>query len=178
MSDHLKNYKDKAQIAQLAARKVKELSKDSHWHILQQITQEIESIFIAEDQSAPTHTEMRKLLEKEVTLRFQDDKEVLGILVEGIPSGYTIGKWRKKEGWNEAVWDKIKNDGLFTKERRAQVINTLYKKATDVKRPDVQAAKLWLTMSGDYSDKLDIGQDKTMEQYKEINAILHRNKSN
>jgi len=177
MSDHLKNYKDKAQIAQLATRKVKELSGDSNWHILQQITQEIESVFIAEDQSTPTHTEMKKLLEKEVTLRFQDDKEVLKILVEGIPSGYTIGKWRKKDGWDDAVWEKIKTDGLFTKERRAKVINALYKKATDPRRPDIQAAKLFLTISGDYSDKLDVTQGKTLEQYQEINKILHGNKS-
>ncbi len=37
------------------------------------------------------------------------------------------------------------------------------------------AAKLWLTLSGDYSEKIDIKQDETVEKFREINRILLSN---
>ena len=39
-----------------------------------------------------------------------------------------------------------------------------------------QAAKIWLTISGDYSDKIDV-TDKTVDTYRDINNILHGKKN-
>jgi hypothetical protein len=36
-----------------------------------------------------------------------------------------------------------------------------------------QAAKLWLTLSGDYSEKMEIN-DKTVDTFREIQSVLQR----
>ena len=59
---------------------------------------------------------------------------------------------------------------MFSAENRAQVIESLRQRAID--KSDV-AAKIWLTLSGDYSEKMEV-DNKTVETYRDINNILHR----
>jgi len=160
----------------LASQKVKKLSGDSEWTILQQIVQEIEACFIVKDQKKYSVETLRKLLIEEVELRYKEEPEVLEILTEGIPSRYSVSQWRKKSGWEEAVWGKIRGTGLFTPEKRAKVIDTLYDKATG-DRKDTTAAKIWLTLSGDYVEKGDGKASEVMDIFREINQTLHNNKS-
>jgi hypothetical protein len=82
----------------------------------------------------------------------------------------------KKDGWEEAVWKKVRGDQLFSPEKRAEVIEALRQRAIDPKKGSDSAAKLWLTMSGDYSDKMEVN-DKGLEAFREINSIIHRKKS-
>jgi len=164
--------KEKSNLKLIASRKVKELSEDSEWSILQQLVQEIEADFIVKDQKQYSVELLKKLLEEEVERRYKEEPDKLEILLDGIPSRYSISLWRKKKGWGEAIWTKIRGTGLFTSEKRAKVIESLYDKA--VQRKDTNAAKLWLTLSGDYSEKLDIRTDIIADKYKEINEILHK----
>jgi uncharacterized protein YggE len=78
------------------------------------------------------------------------------------------------DGWDEAVWSKLRSNAMFNHNNRYKVIDALLKKAIEDR--DVSAAKIWLTLSGDYSDKMDINTDKRVETYREINSILLNNK--
>jgi len=170
-----KQTQEKAKIKSLAAQRVKELSGDSDWTILQQIVQEIESDFIVREQKQYSVEKLRELLTEEVELRYNDDETLKQELLDGIPSRYAISLWRKKKGWEEAVWGKIKDTGLFTPEKRAAVIRALYEKATTTK--DTNAAKLYLTLSGDYVEKGDGRSSDVMDIFREINQQLHKNKT-
>lgn len=166
-----KERKEKAQVKMMATKKVRELSGDSKWSILQQIAQEILATYVIQDQKPPSLRQLREDLIKEVENRYSDQPDVKQILMDGVPSIQTIKVWRQANGWEEAVWDKIKDNGVFTKERRTKLLMALYDRA--LKKSD-NAAKLWLTLSGDYSEKLDIKQDNTLDKFREINNVLHK----
>lgn len=166
-------------VKKLAAAQVKELTKelvgaDSEWTILQIILQEIIATFICKDVTKPSVEKLVALLHEEVELRYVDDDRVRKILIDGIPSRVAVSMWIKKDGWDEAVWQRIKTAGLFTAERRASIIDALYQRGKD--KSDT-AAKLWLTMSGDYSEKMDISSDSTVDQFREIQQALFKKKN-
>jgi len=160
-------------VKKLAAAQVKHLTQeivgDSDWTLLQIILQEIVATFICEDKPRPSVEKLVEFLSEEVELRYKEDERVKDILLAGIPSRVAVSVWLKKEGWDEAVWQSIKSSGLFTAERRASIIDALYQRGKD--KSDT-AAKLWLTMSGDYSDKLDVSSDNTIDQFREIQQAL------
>jgi hypothetical protein len=149
-------------------------NQDSEWTIVQEIYQDVVAahIIINPDKLPPV-TQMVEELKKEIELRYAEDEELRKLLLDSVPEPRAIRIWQKKEGWEEAVWKRIKSDKLFSAEKRAQVIESLRKRAID---NSDQAAKLWLTLSGDYSDKVEVN-DKTIETFREINSILHKNKS-
>ena len=165
---------EKSTIKLEAIRAVKALDNgDSKWNLVQDILQDIMAGYIVANPNAqPPVTEMREHLLKEINLRHKDEEDLKNLLIESVPEVRSIRKWVKKEGWEEAVWDKIRGDQLFSPANRAQVLEAVRTRAID--KSD-QAAKLWLTISGDYSDKLDV-TDKTVETYREINNILHKKK--
>jgi hypothetical protein len=155
-----------------AVRAVKKLSNgNSPWTIPQEILQEvIAGHTVANPDSIPPITQMTEELKKEIAARYVDDPETRDLLLESIPEVRSIRLWVKKEGWDEAVWQKVRGDRLFSADKRAQVIESLRQRAID--KSDV-AAKIWLTLSGDYSEKMEI-DNKTVDTYREINNILHR----
>lgn len=153
-----------------AVRAARELvNEGSEWNILQEIMQEIQATYIVIDaKTMPDAVKLTEQLTEEVEKRYQDEPEKQKILLDGIPNVRSIRQWFKKEGWEEAVWTKIRSDNLFSSEKRAEVIESLRLRA--IKRSDV-AAKLWLTMSGDYNEKLEVN-DKTIDTFREINSII------
>ena len=155
-------------------RAVRKLSSpDSKWSITQEILQEIHSAYIVADPNKrPSLNKMSEELKKEIEIRYDEDPELKKLLIDSIPSIASIGKWLKKEGWEDAVWKKIRSDNLFSPEKRAQVIESLRARALD--KSD-SAAKIWLTLSGDYSEKMEVN-DKSLDSYREINSILHKKK--
>ena len=155
-----------------AVRAARELSNEgSQWNILQEIMQEIQASYIVVDaKTMPDTPKLAEQLKEEVERRYEDDPEKQKILLDGIPHVRSIRQWFKKDGWEEAVWSKIRTDQLFSSEKRAEVIESLRLRA--IKRSDV-AAKLWLTMSGDYSEKMEVN-DKTLDAFREINSVLQR----
>jgi len=160
-----------------AVRQARELKNEgSEWTILQEIMQEIMASYIVVDaKTMPDTTKLAEKLKEEVERRFEDEPNKRQTLLDGIPNVRSIRQWLKKEGWDEAVWSKIRTDQLFSSEKRAEVIESLRLRALN--RSDV-AAKLWLTMSGDYSEKMEVN-DKTIDTFREINSIiLGKNKKN
>lgn len=174
-----------AEEAEEIARKAKEKSKReeyklalaSHsnagkWHILQEFLIEIQADGKLKEglgQKYPTFEEQLYLLHKKVEVEFKDDPNTIAILNGGVTHKTSLQQWTKLAGWNDAVIDKMKSYGLFTPQKRAEVIEAVRSKA--VKDGDTAAAKVWLTMSGDYSDKVQV-DDQKFEKYKEyINSL-------
>lgn len=165
---------EKAAAKQEAIKAVKKLSTDSKWFLTQEILQEIQAGYtVVDPDKLPPVTQMIEDLKKEVEARYSDDPDIKEVILESIPGIQSVRAWLKKEGWDEAVWKKVRADKLFSSDKRAQVIESLRLRA--IERSDV-AAKIWLTLSGDYSEK-DQADNKTIDAYREINSILHSKKS-
>lgn len=173
MSDE--NNQDEKRVARLEALKaVKALdNSDSPWTLTQEIFQDIVAgHVVANPDKLPPVTQMREQLLKEIEARYKDEDELKDLLIESVPEARTIRKWMKKDGWEDSVWDKIRGDQLFSPANRAQMLEAL--RVRGLTKSD-QAAKIWLTISGDYSEKLDV-TDKTVDKFREINSILHKKK--
>jgi hypothetical protein len=177
-AEHLRLYKEEATAAsaeQTAAyHNVKKLSnKNSNWTITQELLQEIMAAHtVANPERLPPLTEMVIQLKEEIEKRYQDDPAIKDVLLKSIPAMRSVREWVKKEGWDEAVWGYVRAEGLFSAANRAKVIKALGDRAID--RSDA-AAKIWLTLSGDYSEKMEV-DNKSADMYREINSILHGNK--
>lgn len=155
-----------------AVRAAKALQRDgSNWTVVQEVLQEIiASYIVVNPDKIPPVTHLVEDLRKEVEARYVDDAESQKLLLDSIPEPRAIRLWLKKDGWDEAVWGKIRTEKLFSSEKRAQVIESLRVRAMD--KSDM-AAKLWLTLSGDYSEKMEIN-DKTIDTFREIQSVLQR----
>lgn len=158
-----------------AIKTVKELTKDSPWTIPQDILQEVVAGYtVADPNNIPKTPKLVEDLKQEINRRYDYDPALRDTLLLSIPNDHRyIREWMKKDGWEEAIWSKVRMDGLFNSSKRAEVIESLRKRAID--RSDV-AAKIWLTLSGDYSEKSSETDSKTVDTYREINKILHGNK--
>lgn len=158
-----------------AVKAVRRLSNgDSPWTIPQEILQEIQAghIVVNPDKRVPI-TQMLEELKTEIEARYSEDEELKNLLLESLPEARQVRMWVKKDGWDDAVWTKVRGDKLFSADKRAQVIESLRLRAID--KSDV-AAKIWLTLSGDYSEKMEVN-DKTVDTFREINSILHKKKN-
>jgi hypothetical protein len=177
-ADHLRLYKEEATAASAAQaeayQNVKKISnKNSNWTITQELLQEIMAAHtVADPEKLPPLTDMVEQLKEEIERRYQDEPGMKDILLKSIPAMRSVREWVKKEGWDEAVWGYIRVEGLFSAANRAKVIKALGERAID--RSDA-AAKIWLTLSGDYSEKMEV-DNKSVDIYREINSILHNNK--
>lgn len=173
LTDDKAEYAEKAVQKMSVVRAVKKLSNEnSQWTLTQEILQEIiASHVVANPDKLPKIPQLMGELKKEIEARYDDDKELKELLLESVPAARSIREWVKKEGWEDAIWDKIRRTGLFTSEKRAEMINALFTRGARGK--DTQAAKIWLTLSGDYVEKIE-ANDKTADTYREINKILHK----
>jgi len=153
-----------------ARRAVKQLSGNAEWDLVQETLQEIiASHTIANPEVLPRVPQLIRELELEIKKRYKLEEELQKLLLESIPKVASIRAWMKKDGWGEAIWKKIQETGLFTHENRMEMINALHKRGVE---RDTSAAKIWLTLSGDYTDKVDF-TDGTLEKFREINKVLH-----
>jgi len=153
-----------------AYRTIKKLSgDDSKWTLTQELLQEIMAGHtISNPDKLPALTVMVEELKKEINSRYIDDPSLQKALLDSIPAMRSVREWVKKDGWDDAIWGYVRGDGLFTASKRAQVIESLRTRALD--KSDV-AAKIWLTLSGDYSEKMEV-DNKSVDMYREINNIL------
>lgn len=160
----------------LVYKRLEAMQGDSEWNLVQQIAQDIEAYYVASNEKRPNLDKMLELIPIEIQKKYPAEvtefSEIRELLLEGVPSRPTMHKWRNKKGWDDAVWAKIRGSGLFTADKRSHVIGKLYEQATD---GNTTAAKLWLTLSGDYQEKGDT-KNETVEAFREINNILHGGK--
>ncbi len=152
------------------------VSNQGKWHLLQEFMLEIQADAKLKQglgQRFPTQNELLELLKKKIQVEFKDDSITMNALILCVPTHQALSKWSKISGWTDAITDKMKKFGIFTAENRAEVMEALRQKA--VKEGDTQAAKIWLTMSGDYTDKVDV-TDTKFEKYKEYANTLNMKK--
>lgn len=173
LSPELAEKADKAIEKRNNVRAIKSLSPaDSKWTIIQDIMQEIVATYTVQNpDSLPKSKQLVEDLHNEIKSRYENDEVTRELLIKAIPSDVSVRAWFKSEGWEEAVWEKAKASGLFTKERRASMISALYTRG--VTKSDV-AAKMYLTMSGDYSERADGEKDRVADTFREINKLLHK----
>jgi len=155
-----------------AVRKMK--NEDSEYDLLQETLQDIQAAHIVRDPNAsPPVTQLVKELKEEIEHRYDDDEELKKLLLEAVPSARSVRQWLKRDGWEEAVWQRIRADKLFSPAKRSEVIQALHYRA---KTKSDMAAKIYLTLSGDYVEKAEIN-DKTVDQFREISKVFYRKKS-
>lgn len=158
-----------------AVRAAKALQNpNSQWTVLQEVLQDIiAGHIVVNPDKVPPATKLVDELKTEVETRYADDPEAKDILIASIPQPRAVREWLKKDGWEDAVWSRIRGEQLFSHDKRAQVIESLRVRA--IEKSDV-AAKIWLTLSGDYTEEKQ-ASDKTVDTFREINNILHKKKN-
>lgn len=167
---------EKSVVKLAAVKAVRMLNPDSRWTLLQEMLQEVQAMHVVLNPEArPSIASMIGELRTKVDDEYEEDPELKQLLLDAIPSRISVYHWTKKEGWQDAVWSKIKDKGQFSNERRTSVMNALYQKAIT---GGTAAAKIWLVLSGDYQEKAhDNSKDKTLETFREINNLLHKKKN-
>lgn len=138
--------------------------------------QDVEAWYVIKQDKKPTLDKLVVLLNEEIESRYgspelQDVKEAL---LDAFPSRITLNKWRSLKGWDDAVWAKARSGptGMFSHDKRARIIHSLYETATT---GNVNAAKIWLTLSGDFVEKMET-KNEVVDQFREINKIIHGSK--
>ncbi len=158
----------------IAMKKAKELSGEGRWDIVEQIAQEIQAHHVLVNKGKLTAAQHIQYIKDELNSRYADQPDILEILLDAVPSGTTLGHWKKKKEWEEAVWIKLRGEGLFTPDSRAQVITKLFDQA--VQHGNVSAAKIWLTLSGDYVEKGENAKGDAMDLFRQLNEAIHSKK--
>ena len=163
-------------VEKLSHRKaVKLLSNNGSKYLLtQELLQQIQAthIVLNPGKKVPV-TQLIEELRELIKDKYGEDPETMNVLLESIPSEQTVRSWLRLPGWKESMWAIVKTEQLFSMGRRAAVIDSLFRRGVD---GDTVAAKIWLTLSGDYADKVEVNKDKAVETYREINRILHSQK--
>jgi len=158
-----------------APRHLKRLQKEKgSFTLIQQIALDIEGNYRLLEKKLSAR-ELKENIVVEIKERYKSDKPIAKELEEYVPSVQTISKWRNTKAWEPAIFGSIKDTGLFTIEKKAKIIDSIYIKATE--KNDTNAAKLWLTMSGDYVEGKDSGKSEdSMDLYREINSAIFKSK--
>lgn len=160
-----------------AVNKVKHLSVGSDWTVLQEIMQDLIASSIIKKQKPIGLIKMKEMLKTEVIQRYsaKAEENIASDLIAAIPSIGSLSRWQKLKGWEEAVWVKVRGEGMFTLDRRAKVIDALFEQATE--KGNVNAAKVFLTLSGDYVEKGEQNKkEDQMEQFREIHKAINSKK--
>lgn len=113
-----------------------------------------------------------KLLElaiEEADKRFHSEPELAKIVKEAMPGIKTIHRWVKRQDWKEEVEKRLKDESLFSLDRRAAMINMVFNRG--LKEGDMKAAEMYLKLSGDLTNKPP-QKDKGYEAYQELAESL------
>ena len=112
---------------------------------------------------------MVEIAKEEVESRFSSDPELAKIIVEALPGVKTLQRWIKRQDWKEEVEKRLKDDNLYSLDKRATVIQMIFRRAVD--ESDIKAAEMYLKLSGDLTNKPP-QKDKGYEAYQELAESL------
>lgn len=112
---------------------------------------------------------MLELAGEEIHRRFESDPELAKIIVEALPGVKTLQRWLKRQDWKEEADKRLKEDNLFSADKRAMVIRSVFNRAAH--ESDLKAAEIYLKMSGDLTNKPP-QKDKGYEAYQELAESL------
>ena len=101
--------------------------------------------------------------------RFANEPELAEIIVGALPGVKTLQRWVKRNDWKDEVEKRLKDDNLYSLDKRAKVINMIFTRAVD--DLDLKAAETYLKLSGDLTSK-PAQVDKGYEAYQELAESL------
>jgi hypothetical protein len=162
----------------LSVRKRVEALSEGSWTIPQQLLQDIQATDIVDNITTNIKVTLKEQIEKLKKLieeKYADNPDIRELFLEYLPASYAaIQHWTKKEGWEEAVMERIRSSYIFSKERRTAVIDIIYQKA--ITKGDMKAAELFCKLSGDLDTGKNPKASKEIEDYRNYNSILHKKK--
>jgi hypothetical protein len=104
----------------LAIKRIEQLSGNALWSLLEQIIHDVEAYYVLKDIKLTTD-EIISGTREEIDARYANDpeqEEVYELLKDAVPSKNTLLLWKKKRGWEEAVWAKARACFRKTEEPR------------------------------------------------------------
>lgn len=110
-----------------------------------------------------------ELAQDEIRLRFSNEPELVDIIVEALPGIKTLHRWVKRQDWKEEVEKRLKDDNLFSMDKRAAMITMVFQRG--LHEQDIKAAEMYLKLSGDLTSKPQ-QKDKGYEAYQELAESL------
>lgn len=170
-SEHLSD-KDKKRAIAVNLPKV-----HGRWNEMQNTLIDIEvgyrvKMLAGTESSFPSLPTLLSDLEVELRVRFKENQPYLDILSNNIPNKGTVSRWMKKPEWKEEVEKRLKDGNLFSLDKRAAMIENLYKKGL---AGDNKSAEMWLKMSGDLSNQPQT-KDKAVDAFKQLSESLFNGK--
>lgn len=143
------------------------------WNELQSILIDIEvgyrvKVAAGTLDKVPPLTVMVLDVEAEIKDRYKDNIDHRDILLFNLPSRQAAGKWVLRPEWKEEVEKRLKDGNLFSLDKRAAMIESLYRKGIT---GDNKSAEMWLKMSGDLSNQ-PVTKDKALDSFKQLSESL------
>jgi hypothetical protein len=178
MTNDLK--KERADKSMAKRRAIKELEQElerldlfqkAEWSIMQDLALDVEAYYSASNKKLTAEMLIEEL-KKEAKNRYAQYEGLPEKIAAAAPSVQAVATWRQRKEWKPAIWDRCKETGLFTKERKSMVIEKMFEKIME--KGDVQAAKMWLMMAGEYVEKQEVKGDKDIDIFREINQTLRK----
>lgn len=114
-------------------------------------------------------TTMIELAKDEINKRFKHEPELAQLIIGALPAVKTLQRWVKRQDWKEEVEKRLKDETLFSLDKRAAMINMIYNRG--LLQGDIKAAEMYLKLSGDLTNKPQ-QKDKGYEAYQELAESL------
>lgn len=105
----------------------------------------------------------------EINSRFKNEPELAQVIIGALPGVKTLQRWVKRQDWKEEVEKRLKDETLFSLDKRAAMINMIYNRG--LHQGDIKAAEMYLKLSGDLTNKPP-QKDKGYEAYQELAETL------
>lgn len=174
--EHLKKIKesDDLTVAEKKAAISRALPKVAgRWNELQSILIDVEvgyrvKILAQQLDKLPSAPEMVESLKGEIELRYKDNPEHKDILLYNLPSRQVVSKWTLRPEWKDEVEKRLRDGNLFSLDKRAAMIESLYKKGMS---GDNKSAEMWLKMSGDLTNQPQT-KDQAVNAFKQLSESL------
>lgn len=112
---------------------------------------------------------MLEMAAREIEKRFANEPELAKIIIGALPGVKTLQRWIKRQDWKEEVEKRLKDETLFSLDRRAAMINMVFQRG--LMQGDIKAAEMYLKLSGDLTNKPP-QKDKGYEAYQELAESL------
>lgn len=119
--------------------------------------------------TAYTCPKMLEIAKEEIDRRFDEEPELAEIIKGALPGVKTLQRWIKRQDWKEELEKRLKDDNLYSLDKRATVIQMIFNRA--VHESDIKAAEMYLKLSGDLTNK-PVEKDKGYEAYQELAESL------
>lgn len=124
---------------------------ETKWTIIEETFMEIEidyrtQVITEQIDKIPPVTKRIERLEEVLKEEFKEHSDLCEILVSAIPDPENVRRWLKKPEWKEEVDKRMRNDELFSIDKRHRMIDAIYQQGL---RGSAKHAQMYLTMSGD-----------------------------